>query len=404
MDGAAFILVINLSIAGLVAAAFLVMSLFRPSCRCARWFALAYAMGVVNTALEAVIPFTSDYHPFLTVAYAALLAGMGMFNVGLARMYSLRPPWRIMGVLFVASIVLQVATQYGLARDSLLRMTLYQAPYFLMQALSVALVVVAQAKRRLDVALVVLLSASAVHFLSKPFLALASGGMGASPRTYLASTYALFSQSSSSIFAIAIALLVMIMLVKKLLEELTQRTRTDPLSGLLNRDGLKERFDKLLSERKENGQPLSLIICDLDHFKDVNDTYGHPCGDKVIVAFARKLREAARADYALGRLGGEEFAVVLPGCNLAGARLFAENVRSAFANLPVEGVPAHLRFTASFGVAELRGESVSEALGRADRALYRAKADGRNCVRADGKADGPVRTGLALTGGSSPAA
>ena len=199
MGGAAFILVINLSVAGLFAAAFFLISLFKPNCNPARWFALAYAAGMVNILLEGVIPLTGDYRPYLTGAYAAFLAAIAIMNIGLARMYSVEPPLRIMAVLFVASVALQVATQ-EMDRDSFLRMLLYQAPYFLMQALSAAIVAAAPQKRRLDVALVVLLAASAAHFLSKPFLAVASGGMGPSPKAYLSTTYALFSQSLSSIF------------------------------------------------------------------------------------------------------------------------------------------------------------------------------------------------------------
>lgn len=381
MDGAAFILAINLSIAGLVAAAFLAVGLFSTGYVAARWFAIAYAVGMVNIALEAAIPFTQDYRPYLTLAYAAFLAALAIFNVGLARLYSVRVPWAAMGAIFVVSVVMQMAMQ-DLPRDSLARMVFYQLPYFVMQGLSAAIVMAAPAKRRLDVVLVGLLGASAVHFLAKPFMAAGFGGMGDSPKTYLATTYALFSQSLGSFFAIAVALLVLVILLKQLLEELTARSRTDPLSGVLNRAGFNARLDDILSAKEEGGPPVSLVICDLDHFKAVNDTHGHAVGDSVIVAFARTLCAAAGRDDAVGRIGGEEFAVVLPACNLASARLFAETVRHTFAGLPVEGVPDDMRLTASFGVAELRGgETVSDVLGRADRALYRAKADGRDCVR-----------------------
>lgn len=88
MGGAAFILVINLSVAGLFAAAFFLISLFKPNCNPARWFALAYAAGMVNILLEGVIPLTGDYRPYLTGAYAAFLAAIAIMNIGLARMYS----------------------------------------------------------------------------------------------------------------------------------------------------------------------------------------------------------------------------------------------------------------------------------------------------------------------------
>ncbi|HEU4985866.1 MAG TPA: GGDEF domain-containing protein [Rhizobiaceae bacterium] len=383
MGGAGFILAINLFVAGLIASAFLLISLSDRSYVSARWFALAYAIGMLNMGVEFVIPLLQDYQPVLvTLAFAALVAAMGVFDLGLARMYSVRAPVRLMAGILVISTVVQMATQDTMARDSILRMMLYQAPFFLMQAVAAFLVASAPAKGRLDQALVGLLALSALHFLAKPFLALAAGGMGDSPQSYISTTYALLSQSLGTVFSIAVALLVFVILVRELLDEITEKSRTDSLSGLLNRGGFTERLDRILAGNSRGKPPVSLILCDLDHFKTVNDTYGHASGDRVITAFAGILREAAGEDYAIGRIGGEEFAIVLPGCNLTAARLFAENARAAFAGLPIEGMPAHVRFSASFGVAELSGgETATEAMARADMALYWAKASGRDCVR-----------------------
>ena len=106
-------------------------------------------------------------------------------------------------------------------------------------------------------------------------------------------------------------------------------------------------------KRARLGVPVSLVISDLDHFKAVNDTFGHAAGDTVIVTFAGFLRSAMAEHHVAGRIGGEEFAILLPGTNLVAARLFAEGARSAFAALTVDGMPETKRFTASFGVAEL---------------------------------------------------
>ena len=110
----------------------------------------------------------------------------------------------------------------------------------------------------------------------------------------------------------------------------------------------------------------------------------------MIAAFAATLQEAAAGHHVVGRVGGEEFAVLLPGCNLAAARLFAESVRVAFSGRDIEGFPPERHFAASFGVAEIGpGEDVASLQARADAALYDAKRAGRNCVRlslAHGKA------------------
>ncbi|TIM20324.1 MAG: GGDEF domain-containing protein, partial [Mesorhizobium sp.] len=118
------------------------------------------------------------------------------------------------------------------------------------------------------------------------------------------------------------------------------------------------------------------------------DSFGHASGDRVIETFAGFLREAAAAHHVAGRIGGEEFAIILPGTNLAAARLFAEGTRSAFGGLPIDGLPADSRCTASFGVAELHpSEDFADLMRRADQALYQAKNAGRDCVRVSA---GPV--------------
>ncbi len=125
-----------------------------------------------------------------------------------------------------------------------------------------------------------------------------------------------------------------------------------------------------------------MILCDLDHFKSVNDTYGHATGDLVIAGFARQLTLASNAGQIVGRVGGEEFAILYPGANLPMARIYAEGLRGSFAALSIPGAPPGRTFTASFGVAELqKGETVHALMARADTALYLAKTAGRDCVR-----------------------
>ena len=152
--------------------------------------------------------------------------------------------------------------------------------------------------------------------------------------------------------------------------------------GLLNRGGFEAHAALALQEARRLGVPVSLVISDLDHFKSINDNFGHAAGDTVIMTFARFLRSAVAGHHLAGRIGGEEFAILLPGTNLVAARLFAEGARNAFASLTVEGMPATKRFTASFGVAELAGgESIGDLMARADKALYIAKNSGRDCVK-----------------------
>jgi diguanylate cyclase (GGDEF)-like protein len=269
-----------------------------------------------------------------------------------------------------------------MSRQSFTRMLLYQSPYFVMQAIAAGIVARSRVRRPLDHLLMALLAASALQFLSKPFLFRAFGGTGASPDLYLTTSYAMFSQSMGTVFAIAIALMLLVILVRDVLSDAHARSETDMLSGLLNRGGFEAHAATALGEAGRLGVPVSLVISDLDHFKSINDNFGHAAGDKVIVAFADFLRSTMAAHQVAGRVGGEEFAILLPGTNLVAARLFAEGARGAFASMAIDGLPPTRRFTASFGVAELaKGETINDLMARADKGLYMAKESGRDCVK-----------------------
>ena len=381
MTGAEFILAINLCVAGLFAAAFLTIAAYDRRHESARWLALAYIVGMANFVFEFVIATLGAWTILVLAAYASLLAALAVFNVGIARKYSVPVPWTTMAVIFVASMAACYST-IEMPRDSFVRMLIYQSPYFIMQAIAAGTVAQAKVRTALDSVLMVLLAASALQFLSKPFLFKTLGGTGASPDQYLTTEYALFSQSMGTIFAIAVALMLLVILVRDVLSDANRRSETDTLSGLLNRGGFEAHAAVALHEADRLGVPVSLVISDLDHFKSVNDNFGHSAGDSVIVTFARFLRSALAEHHVAGRVGGEEFAILLPGTNLVAARLFAEGARNAFASLTVEGMPATKRFTASFGVAErAAGESITDLMARADKALYLAKNSGRDCVK-----------------------
>jgi len=158
--------------------------------------------------------------------------------------------------------------------------------------------------------------------------------------------------------------------------------RHDELTGFANRAGFIEEAARRLRRAQGRRQPIALIVFDLDLFKQINDRHGHLAGDAVLRAVAAALRGLPMRDRLVGRIGGEEFALLLPGVTPAEARGHAEACRLAIANAEAlhEGVP--LRVTASFGVAraDLLPAGLAELLARADRALYRAKHDGRNRI------------------------
>jgi len=223
---------------------------------------------------------------------------------------------------------------------------------------------------------------SGLNFFARTLIVIHTYGVYESYQGFYGSIYWTTVILSHAILSIVIALTLITGTALDLIEDLRSESQTDPLSRLLNRRGLEEQASRMLADTGHHALPVSLVLCDLDHFKAVNDSLGHVSGDLVISAFAGLLRKAAVGRYVAGRIGGEEFAIVLPDANLFAARLFAEGVRSAFAALPIDGLPEGRRFTASFGVAERsRNESIAELLARADTALYAAKNEGRDCVR-----------------------
>ncbi|WP_137937094.1 diguanylate cyclase [Chitinivorax sp. B] len=153
---------------------------------------------------------------------------------------------------------------------------------------------------------------------------------------------------------------------------------TDGLTGLLNRRKFMEKLNEAIETSGDDQFPLSVIMFDVDHFKQVNDNHGHKTGDEVLRIVAHAVGNLIKGGDSLGRLGGEEFAVILPHTPLSGAATLADALRKHIAGLYY---PADLKITASFGVALMRaGESADSVLHRADDALYAAKRAGRNQV------------------------
>jgi two-component system, cell cycle response regulator len=159
---------------------------------------------------------------------------------------------------------------------------------------------------------------------------------------------------------------------------------TDPLTGFYNRRFLDAQVQPLAARTLEQGRPMSLLVLDVDHFKRVNDTYGHAAGDRVLVDVAERIRRSVRGNDFPCRIGGEEFVVALPDANIELAAKVAERIRKAISAKPMaSGIPGgHLAITISIGVAtcDMAERSIDGAMKRADEALYRAKREGRNRV------------------------
>ncbi len=170
---------------------------------------------------------------------------------------------------------------------------------------------------------------------------------------------------------------------KKIMEERLRIAATiDELSGLNNRQHFMELAEQEFEQARGSGTALSAMMMDIDHFKSVNDTYGHAAGDAVIREIGRLMRSSFDQGCILGRLGGEEFAVIMPNTSAADAGMIAEQLRQAMAGTEVISGTATIKFSVSSGVTELASQvgSLDELLRHADQALYASKGRGRNQI------------------------
>ena len=176
--------------------------------------------------------------------------------------------------------------------------------------------------------------------------------------------------------------------------KLSRLATTDPLAGVSNRRKFYHQAESECQRSARFGSPLSVIALDLDKFKSINDQLGHAVGDRVLVSIARCLKKEVRDSDLVGRMGGEEFAVLLPETPLVAAAALAERLLARISAVRIETDRQTVQVTASIGVAEYqRGEDdFQKMLARADALLYEAKHGGRNQVR--------VSNGLRLAAGS----
>ncbi|MBD9503684.1 GGDEF domain-containing protein [Pseudomonas sp. BGr12] len=204
-----------------------------------------------------------------------------------------------------------------------------------------------------------------------PFQSVADNGQG--------STFFTFLVFETMLFAIGIAFATLAMVKERAELQFRSAALSDPLTGVGNRRAFMETGERLLRLCVERGEQASLLLCDLDNFKRLNDSFGHPAGDRVLVEFSRITASRMRKHDQFARIGGEEFACLLVAADTEGACQVAERVRREFAELPFM---AEGQLSVSIGIATTReaGHDLLRLLSLADQALYAAKAKGRNRI------------------------
>lgn len=187
---------------------------------------------------------------------------------------------------------------------------------------------------------------------------------------------------AAMIFGFLLTMAFAVVLFREKQVELADLAEKDPLTGMNNRLSLDAIAEKYMQRAQRQGMPLSVMLFDLDHFKRINDEFGHQVGDRVLSEVAVRIDRIIRGDDVAFRFGGEEFLALLPGASLEQAERVAERLRAAIGDEPVEVGEHRLNLTASFGVVQYMPgkESWDDCIKRVDEALYRAKRGGRDRI------------------------
>jgi len=377
MDSAVYALIVNACIAGLFATAFAIVRMSCPEQRYVSWFVLAYLAGGMAPLSELGVRLTDFTTAFMIGSYGSFLVSFVMLQAGLAGLAGRRVPRGPAVALLAFGVAVRLAIWDG-PRNALWYEIAYQAPFLVGAGLLTVIAVDAVRRRRgaLWLALAITCAMTTAHFLVKPFFA-ATFGSGPTARAYAGSSYALFSQATGGVLIVTAGLLTLLLVVKAAMGLSVAEAETDPLTGIANRRGFERRAVPVIATARQRQEPLAAILFDLDHFKRVNDSYGHATGDAVLRAFATMLVERLPASAVVARLGGEEFVAILDRTTLRGAWLAAQSVR---ASLPA--IATHLPpITVSAGLAVMEpDDTLSSLIGRADLCSYDAKRAGRNRI------------------------
>jgi len=356
--------------------------------RALRFFALSYLFGASamtgDFLRNAMDPVVAMYviNPLYVATSVAFCSGLFAFYRG-------RVPWRALGVQSV--VILAALSWFKFVQDDIVMRTMVMNGGAFVMFGHAVFELRREMRRLVDRILQVVVLLNAFQLLLRTLVVLWYERLTLTEANYADSIAALSLHFALSIAALALAGILFVMFGMEIVSNLTKTSWTDPLTGALNRRGLEARVAALPAELPGVADH-AVVLADIDRFKKINDQYGHEAGDRVITHFARILTCAARENDFIVRWGGEEFMVVMPGADVAMARLFAETVRAGFEAMHHDGISGTV-VTASFGVvAWPAARPIADYAHLADRALYRAKRGGRNrvCVHGDAEPQAAV--------------
>lgn len=340
-------------------------------------YAGATVVAVVSGGIELVLPSpVSGMVPYIAI-YLLFNTTLTIFGLGVSEHVEHVRTRRALLMTWAMAIPI-IFTTWSADPRSITASVLYHIPYCLTCLITTATIWQSKSAKRLTHrSLAFLFLLCGLYFLSRPFQAALTGDLGKDD--YLGTVYALLNEFTFALLLIAVAINFCALAIQEAIVDLREQAYRDALTGLLNRRGLEAALARV-SDPTGTGDG-SIAVCDLDHFKSVNDAYGHPAGDAVIAQFARSLVEATNDHDLCARVGGEEFCVIFLDRGPTSALPTLESARVRFADQMIPGLPADRRVTASFGLARLaRVSDVDKAYEDADAALLAAKRGGRNRI------------------------
>jgi diguanylate cyclase (GGDEF)-like protein len=350
---------------------------FRETSAAVWWAAgdFALALGVLLLALGFIGKSVLVFLMGLTfIAGSPALTWVGALTF---RGRPVRPPLVCMG-LFVWAATVGTRPLHGLDAALLIVSSLVVAGYTAATAWELAKCKTENLRAGLPLTVLFTLHATMYLILTPESL---RGNMNSLEPAPLASWFGLV-HFETIVYVIGTAVFFVALMKERSEQHHREAANTDVLTGLPNRRAFLAAAERLLARCRADGAPLTIACFDLDHFKAVNDTFGHAIGDRVLQVFAETARSALRPGDMISRIGGEEFAAVLPAASLQAGCATADRVRNAFAEagLSVDGQPIGATVSAGVSVVDGVDIALTELMERADKALYQAKLNGRNRV------------------------
>ncbi len=340
-------------------------------------FGIAYALSAVGFLITHFLPANAFYLFHATQLFYAL--GSTVLVVSVCERAGQRLHLGSFVVVYlITALVLAVAVSFS--NDIASRLIIVNIGYGVMFAMGVTTLLNARRRNLVDLAIIAIMAFQAADFLARPTLTLLFE-RSIPAEAYRESIYYSLIGLVLGVKGVTTAMVLIGATIADWTKALRESSDRDSLTGLLNRGAFEQSIRALLSRAQTEDRPLSLVVADIDHFKQVNDIWGHQAGDQAISSFGELIDQMVRGSDMAGRIGGEEFCIAIWNCPNDPAARLAERIRQAFARLEHDSLNDDIRLTASFGVATARdGETYEQLFARADAALYRAKSSGRDRV------------------------